>query len=70
MEGLIDQLKTSPETRFHAVWMFLRYHYLMGVVRICGKTVTLDQLPLYPSSGIWDVTLASLAISVKVRKWW
>ena len=25
---LMDQLKNSPETRFHAAWMFLRYFYL------------------------------------------
>jgi len=25
-------------------------------------------LPLYPSSGIWDIALASLAISVKARR--
>jgi hypothetical protein len=68
MEGLVDQLKTSPETRFHAAWIFLRYHHLMGVVRT--RSVTLEQLPLYPSGGVWDVTLASLAISVKVRRWW
>lgn len=67
MEGLVDQLMTSPETRFHAAWMFLRYHYLMGVVRTKGTNQ--EQLPIYPSTGIWDVTLASLAISVKVRNW-
>ncbi|KAJ3507532.1 hypothetical protein NLJ89_g6247 [Agrocybe chaxingu] len=26
--NLFDQLKNSPQTRFHAAWMFLRYFYL------------------------------------------
>jgi hypothetical protein len=62
--NLINQLTTSPETRFHAAWMFLRYHSLLGLSR--NRKVTADQLPLYAGPGIWDVALASLAISIKV----
>ncbi|KAJ3556958.1 hypothetical protein NP233_g11856 [Leucocoprinus birnbaumii] len=65
-KNLINQLTTSPETRFHAAWMFLRYHYLIGLNRM--HEISAEELPLYNSSGIWDVTLASLAISVKFHR--
>ncbi|KAF9448731.1 hypothetical protein P691DRAFT_759636 [Macrolepiota fuliginosa MF-IS2] len=65
-QNLINQLATSPETRFHAGWMFLRYHYLLALNRV--HDITQGQLPLYPGSGIWDVAIASLAISVKFHR--
>ncbi|KAF5350087.1 hypothetical protein D9756_009250 [Leucocoprinus leucothites] len=46
--------------------MFLRYHQLLGMNRT--DKVTAQNLPLYASSGIWDVTMASLAISVKFHR--
>ena len=64
-QNLINQLTTSPETRFHAALLFLRYHWLLGLNR--PQKIETTHLPLYPSSGIWDITLASLAISVKAR---
>jgi len=64
-QNLINQLTTSPETRFHAALLFLRYHWLLGLNR--PQKIETTHLPLYPTSGIWDITLASLAISVKAR---
>jgi len=79
---LMDQLKNSPETRFHAAWMFLRYIYLtmspklsMGPKSISRNLSRQSSLNSNISAStdqegrdliIWDLAVACLALSVKV----
>ncbi|KAJ7494400.1 hypothetical protein B0H11DRAFT_2227817 [Mycena galericulata] len=81
---LIDQLLTSPETRFHAAYMFVRYFYLvMGDSEERQKVERMQQaaaaaqneMPYdqsIPPDGwglvAWDCCLACLAISVKIHR--
>ncbi|KAJ7778802.1 hypothetical protein DFH07DRAFT_540215, partial [Mycena maculata] len=73
----IDQLLTSPETRFHAAYMFARYFYLFMGEKIersqreataaedkAGDEMARDGWPLV----VWDVCLACLAISIKMHR--
>jgi hypothetical protein len=75
--NLLDQLQNSPETRFHAVWMFLRFFYLTmspasehySTVKIADpvlspiiRGLSKDGLDLY----LWDIAVACLSLSVKV----
>ena len=76
--NLLDQLQNSPETRFHAVWMFLRFFYLTmspasehySTVEIADPLLSSilhtvlakDGLDLY----LWDIAVACLSLSVKV----
>ena len=80
---LMDQLKNSPETRFHAAWMFLRYFYLtMSPNPNTGNPRNLSHLSRQSSLNsnisastnqegrdliIWDIAVACLALSVKVK---
>ncbi|KAF8884692.1 hypothetical protein BD779DRAFT_770278 [Infundibulicybe gibba] len=75
---LLDQLATSPETRFHAAYMFLRYFFLvMGdspqspISRRHAITGTLAE------SGeaddvwelvIWDIAIGCMSLSVKFHR--
>lgn len=52
----MDQLVTSPETRFHAAHMFLRYFNIIGETHIDAQVC---------ATTIWDVALGCLALSVK-----
>ena len=79
---LTDQLMNSPETRFHAAWMFLRFFYLtMSPNRNTGprnNTRNLSRQSSLTSNTsastnqegrdlvIWDIAVACLALSVKV----
>ena len=79
---LIDQLKNSPETRFHAAWLFLRFFYLtmspdryMGPRNNAGNISRQSSLNSNSSAStdqegrdliIWDIAIACLALSVKV----
>jgi hypothetical protein len=77
---LIDQLKNSPETRFHAAWLFLRFFYLtMSPDRNTGnnaRNISRQSSMNSNTSGstnqegrdliIWDIAIACLALSVKV----
>jgi hypothetical protein len=79
---LMDQLKNSPETRFHAAWLFLRFFYLtMSPDRNTGQRNNAQNLSrqssLVSNSSastnqegrdliIWDIAIACLALSVKV----
>ncbi|KAJ7084835.1 hypothetical protein B0H15DRAFT_847779 [Mycena belliarum] len=81
---LLDQLRTSPETRFHAAYLFLRYFFLLMTndverKRIQGMqnsdTAAKNELPwdpAFPPEGwnlvVWDLCLACLAISVKAHR--
>ncbi|KAJ7700823.1 hypothetical protein B0H17DRAFT_1195669 [Mycena rosella] len=81
---LMDQLLTSPETRFHAAYMFARYFYLvMGDGKERKKIKAMQQSlalannnlpwdPSIPPDGwalvAWDCCLACLAISVKMHR--
>ncbi|KAH6905150.1 hypothetical protein BKA70DRAFT_1431236 [Coprinopsis sp. MPI-PUGE-AT-0042] len=67
--NLYDQLSSCPETRFHAVWMFLRYFLLV--------TESNGTPSNYPGSHsheefdaliVWDIALACLALSVKFHR--
>lgn len=76
--NLLDQLQSSPETRFHALWMFLRFFYLTmspasehySTVKIADPVLSpiirtvlaKDGLDLY----LWDIAVACLSLSVKV----
>ncbi|KXN83176.1 hypothetical protein AN958_01753 [Leucoagaricus sp. SymC.cos] len=66
-QNLINQLTTSPETRFHAAWMFLRFHLLLGPKRPL-QSATDEQPASHDSAKTWDITLATLAISVKFHR--
>ena len=79
---LMDQLKNSPETRFHAAWLFLRFFYLtMSPDRNTGPRNNTRYLSRQSSLNsntsavtnqegrdliIWDIAIACLALSVKV----
>ncbi|KAJ6606177.1 hypothetical protein DFH09DRAFT_1386790, partial [Mycena vulgaris] len=81
---LLDQLLTSPETRFHAAYMFTRYFFIvMGDSKERKKIEAMQealaaankQLPWdqsIPPDGwmlvAWDCCLACLAISVKFHR--
>ena len=80
---LMDQLKNSPETRFHAAWLFLRFFYLtMSPERNSGPRNNALNLSRQSSLNsvtstsinqegrdliIWDIAIACLALSVKVN---
>ncbi|KAJ7272791.1 hypothetical protein C8J57DRAFT_259459 [Mycena rebaudengoi] len=62
---LWDQLCTSPETRFHAAYMFARYFYFLSGTR----TPAGDSIPeLGWKLAAWDVATACLALSVKIHR--
>ena len=79
---LMDQLKNSPETRFHAAWLFLRFFYLtMSPDRNTSPRNNIQNLSRQSSLNsnisastnqegrdliIWDIAIACLALSVKV----
>ncbi|CAK5281038.1 unnamed protein product [Mycena citricolor] len=81
---LIDQLTHSPETRFHAAHMFLRYFHL--VMHDRAQRVDLEAMkasfeaseeglswdPSIPPDGwnlvVWDICVGCLAISVKIHR--
>ncbi|KAJ7063649.1 hypothetical protein C8F01DRAFT_1133801 [Mycena amicta] len=80
---LMDQLQTSPETRFHAAYLFLRYFYiLMGDQKERERIEALqaaairedseEDLPEVPSESwrllLWDIAIACLAISTKFHR--
>ncbi|KAF7353812.1 hypothetical protein MVEN_01066700 [Mycena venus] len=81
---LIDQLLYSPETRFHAAYMFVRYWYLlMGDRKQKERIKSMQEAaaaaendlpydPAIPAEGWylvgWDSCIACLAISVKVAQ--
>ncbi|KAG6842814.1 hypothetical protein H0H87_010144, partial [Tephrocybe sp. NHM501043] len=61
LTNLQDQLATSPETRFHAVYLFLRF--------FCAHlpcSIGLDQEGLRLVT--WDIAVACLAVSVKYHR--
>jgi hypothetical protein len=71
--NLQDQLQNSPETRFHAAWMFLSYFHLTASPeatpnssRSSSRSCSVDEEGL--DLVVWDIAIACLAISVKVRQ--
>ncbi|KAF9011096.1 hypothetical protein BDQ17DRAFT_1345462 [Cyathus striatus] len=71
-DNLCDQLTTSPETRFHAAWMFLRYFFIINSMdRFHGNNeqVSVTSCESRSDGGkrlaVWDVALACLALSIK-----
>ncbi|KAJ7144960.1 hypothetical protein C8R43DRAFT_1237719 [Mycena crocata] len=81
---LLDQLLSSPETRFHAAYMFARYFYLLMTDQEEREKIELMQQAAaaaeygttwdvsIPPDGwmlvAWDCCLACLAISVKLHR--
>ncbi|KAF9032400.1 hypothetical protein BJ165DRAFT_1535090 [Panaeolus papilionaceus] len=75
--NLTDQLQHSPETRFHAVWMFLRYFWLIDY-GTQSSGFDADGEYVYPGEDaeekmlrsllIWDAAVGSLALSVKLHR--
>jgi hypothetical protein len=72
--NLLDQLITSPETRFHAAYMFLRYFYLVrgesgSPLRVTQGNGAGRVLPSEDGFELvtWDIAVGCLALSVKVR---
>ena len=79
---LMDQLKNSPETRFHAAWLFLRFFYLTmstdcntgprDNARYISRQSSLNSNTSASTNQegrdlvIWDIAIACLALSVKV----
>ena len=65
---LRNQLRKSPETRFHAVLLFTRYFRRTGeCMPIAGKNET----PLIKRGRlriVWDVAISCLALSVKFHR--
>ncbi|KAK7024032.1 hypothetical protein R3P38DRAFT_2956112 [Favolaschia claudopus] len=82
LPDLYDQLLSSPETRFHAVYLFMRYWYLLMADAKEKERIQLMQAAAavtgddgddeVPSMGwklvVWDCCLACLAISVKMHR--
>lgn len=60
---LYDILSESPEIRFHAGHLFLRYFSLVG--HPTGSTGHDEDTEAFESVA-WDIAVACLAISVKV----
>ncbi|TFK63164.1 hypothetical protein BDN72DRAFT_882234 [Pluteus cervinus] len=79
---LVDQLSSSPETRFHAVYMFLRYCFVIigqndcDTANIPGSKSTkkykgMDREVLLEDGQkllLWDIALGCLALSVKYHR--
>ncbi|TFK21690.1 hypothetical protein FA15DRAFT_681990 [Coprinopsis marcescibilis] len=81
LSNLYDQLSSCPQTRFHAVWMFLRHFFL---VSYSGTDDEDQPKGLDATSGllgsdreendivndlmVWDVALACLTLSVKFHR--
>lgn len=77
---LRDQLLTSPETRFHAAYLFMRFFHLLFGIRSrkkdhsghsqeLGDTASSELFSLVAEGSAlvtWDVAVACLALSVKV----
>ncbi|KAF8968464.1 hypothetical protein BDZ97DRAFT_351854 [Flammula alnicola] len=81
--NLQDQLQNSPETRFHAVWMFLRYFYLTMSPGLdsesrpsrasISRTSSIDSdRSSVQEEGlglvVWDIAVACLSVSVKFHR--
>ncbi|PPQ69942.1 hypothetical protein CVT24_003692 [Panaeolus cyanescens] len=75
--NLSDQLQHSPETRFHAVWVFLRYFWLIDY-GTQSNGFDADGECVYPGEDaeekmlrsllIWDAAVGALALSVKLHR--
>ncbi|KAF8797634.1 hypothetical protein BYT27DRAFT_7237189 [Phlegmacium glaucopus] len=75
---LMDQLENSPETRFHAAWLFLRYCYItMGPKNNARNLSRQSSFNSNISANtdqegrnliIWDIAVACLALSVKFHR--
>ncbi|KDR71613.1 hypothetical protein GALMADRAFT_143867 [Galerina marginata CBS 339.88] len=70
--NLFDQLQNSPETRFHAVWMFLRFFSLAMPVDSDGLSNSKHIMKTLRSEAfkhsVWNTAVACLAISVKFHR--
>ncbi|KAF5320154.1 hypothetical protein D9611_010359 [Ephemerocybe angulata] len=70
VSNLYDQLVSCPKTRFHAVWMFLRYFWTVAEVSEMSSLKHLGSADNDSTDEfdpeIWDKVVACLALSVKV----
>ena len=68
---LYDQLATSPQTRFHAAYLFVRYlTCILGCPNARGQPQSEDEVQssdLYDGMTLikWDIAVGCLALSVK-----
>jgi hypothetical protein len=62
---LYDQLVTSPETRFHAAYLFVRYFACM-LGSPCPSPLEFKEFHDGLAMVVWDVAVGCLALSVKV----
>ncbi|KAF9456914.1 hypothetical protein BDZ94DRAFT_1326634 [Collybia nuda] len=71
ISNLYDQLSTSPETRFHAAYLFLRYFYLVRATP-GSPSLNIDKGDENSENGFelvtWDVAVGCLALSVKYHR--
>ncbi|KAF9496880.1 hypothetical protein BDN71DRAFT_1505339 [Pleurotus eryngii] len=63
--NLRDQLIYSPETRFHAGYLFLRYFFL---VEVEAEPANIPESQVELELVIFDAAVASLALSVKLHR--
>ena len=67
---LYDLLSSSAETRFHAAYLFMRYHMQVRSGSSASSANAATQPPEEQEAleaVTWDVAVACLALSVKVR---
>lgn len=63
---LRDQLRTSPETRFHAILLFSRYFMRVGGAMPIPSAKETPLMRLGRQRITWDVAVSCLALAVKV----
>ncbi|KAF6756761.1 hypothetical protein DFP72DRAFT_1115687 [Ephemerocybe angulata] len=72
VSNLYDQLVSCPKTRFHAVWMFLRYFWTVAEVSEMSSLKHLGSADNDSTDEfdpeIWDKVVACLALSVKAAQ--
>ncbi|KAG2002408.1 hypothetical protein CC2G_004601 [Coprinopsis cinerea AmutBmut pab1-1] len=83
LSNLYDQLSSCPETRFHAIWMFLRYFFIISAsddseMKCCHSQFpdsherledeTREKYDPDQELIVWDIALACLALSVKFHR--
>ena len=68
---LYDLLSSSAETRFHAAYLFMRYHMQVRSDSSSASSTNAATQPPEDQEALeavtWDVAVACLALSVKVR---
>ncbi|THG96822.1 hypothetical protein EW145_g7712 [Phellinidium pouzarii] len=66
--GLRDQLRSSPETRFHAILLFSRYFMRVGDAMPVATEKETPLMTLGRQRITWDVAVSCLALAVKFHR--